>query len=45
MRQRPDRVLFEATDPPALPDEDVAYLKEALGAMAPATGRIEHARP
>jgi hypothetical protein len=33
MRQHPDRVLFEATDPPALPAEDVAYLKEALGSQ------------
>ncbi|MCI0428576.1 MAG: hypothetical protein L0Z46_11225 [Nitrospiraceae bacterium] len=30
MRQHPDRVLFEAMDPPALPDEDVAFLKQAL---------------
>ena len=47
MRQRPERVLFEATDPPPLPDEDVAYLKEALGAREPAaaSGRTERARP
>ena len=47
MRQRPDRVVFEAADPPPLPDEDVAYLKEALGIRAPAagTGRVERARP
>jgi hypothetical protein len=31
MRQHPDRVLFEATDPPPLPADDVAFLKEALG--------------
>jgi len=31
IRQRPERVLFEATDPPPLPDEDVAFLKHALG--------------
>ena len=31
MRQHPDRVLFEATDPPSLPAEDVAFLTEALG--------------
>lgn len=31
MRQHPDRVLFEAMDPPALPDEDVVFLHEALG--------------
>ena len=30
MRQDPDRVLFEAMDPPALPDEDVAFVKQAL---------------
>ena len=30
MRQHPDRVLFEAMDPPALPDEDVAFLKHEL---------------
>ncbi|HEY6289590.1 MAG TPA: hypothetical protein VIW48_09100 [Nitrospiraceae bacterium] len=30
MRQHPDRVLSEAMDPPALPDEDVAFLKQAL---------------
>lgn len=30
MREHPERVLFEATDPPALPDEDVAFLKAAL---------------
>ena len=30
MRQDPQRVLRRATDPPALPDSDVAFLKEAL---------------
>lgn len=30
MRDRPDHVLFEATDPPGLPDEQVAFLKEAI---------------
>jgi hypothetical protein len=33
MRHDPGRVLFEATDPPALPDEDVAFLKQALAAL------------
>jgi len=33
MRQHPDRVLFEAMDPPALPDDDVVFLKEALGSL------------
>lgn len=32
MRRHPERVLFEATDPPALAKEDVARLKEALDA-------------
>jgi hypothetical protein len=30
MRQRPDRVLFEATDPPRLLDPDIAFLEAAL---------------
>jgi hypothetical protein len=41
MRQHPDRVLFEATDPPPLSDEDVAFLKNALtkSGLAPAAGQ------
>jgi len=47
MRQRPERVLFEATDPPPLDDEEVAFLKAALGAgaHAPVTGRSGRATP
>lgn len=30
MREHPERVLFEATDPPGLPDQDVAFLRQAL---------------
>jgi hypothetical protein len=47
MRRRPDRVLFEATDPPPLPEEEVAFLKEALGAGAPPSvgGRSERSAP
>lgn len=47
MRQRPERVLFEATDPPPLDDEEVAFLKAALGAGAhtPVTGRSGRATP
>lgn len=30
MDRRPDRVLFEATDPPPLPEQDVAVLTQAL---------------
>lgn len=33
MRQQPDRVLGEAVDPPALPADDVAFLKEAIESM------------
>jgi hypothetical protein len=42
MRQHPDRVLFEATDPPPLPDEDVAFLRQSLGGsrLAPASGAV-----
>jgi hypothetical protein len=31
IRRRPERVLFEATDPPPLPEEEIAFLKAALG--------------
>ena len=31
MRDDPDRVLFEATDPPSFAAEDVAFLTDALG--------------
>lgn len=30
MQRHPERVLFEATDPPPLPPEDVAFLTQAL---------------
>jgi hypothetical protein len=48
MRQHPDRVLFEATDPPPLGDEeDVAFLKEALGTrrLPPVAGPSGRATP
>jgi len=38
MRQHPDRVLFEAMDPPALSDEDVAFVKQALESMPHPSG-------
>lgn len=44
MRRHPDRVLFEASDPPALPPEDVAFLKQALAAM-PHAGNIHEKEP
>ena len=47
IRQRPERVLFEATDPPSLPDEDVAFLKQALGGkgLPSVSGHSGHATP
>ena len=33
MLQHPELVLFEATDPPALPDDEVAFLKQALSIL------------
>jgi hypothetical protein len=34
MRQHPDRVLLQATDPPALTDADVAFVKQALESLS-----------
>ena len=34
MRQHPDRVLFAATDPPPLPHDEVAFLKQALETLS-----------
>lgn len=46
MRQRPERVLFEATDPPPLPEQDVAFLKQALDVRAlPSVNRSGHTAP
>lgn len=41
MRQDPDRVLSEAIDPPALPDEDVAFLKHALENLSHSSGATQ----
>ena len=38
MRQHPDRVLFEAMDPPAFPDDDVAFVKQALENLSHSSG-------
>ena len=38
MRQHPDRVLFETMDPPALPDDDVAFVKHALEHLSHSSG-------
>jgi len=47
MRERPERVLFEATDPPSLPAEDVAFLKGALGRqqIPPLSGQTKTTKP
>ena len=50
--QPPDRVLFEATDPPSLPEQDVAFLTQALSrrhtssahSKLPASGAMTTAR-
>lgn len=41
MRRHPDRVLFESMDPPALPDEDVAFLKHALENLSHSSGATQ----
>jgi hypothetical protein len=33
MREYPEQVLFEATDPPPLPEQEVAFLKQAIAAL------------
>jgi hypothetical protein len=40
MRQHPDRVLLEATDAPALPYEEVVFLKQALIHLSNVSGAI-----
>ena len=41
MRQHPHRVLFEAMDPPAFPDEDIAFLKQALESLSNSSGATQ----
>jgi hypothetical protein len=45
MREDPDRVLFEATDPPSLPDEEVAFLKQTLPKLHDSGRLIEATTP
>ena len=40
MRQHPEQVLFEALDQPALPDDDVAFLKQTLDDLSHSSGAI-----
>jgi hypothetical protein len=45
IRQHPDRVLFEAMDPPALPADDVAFLKQALESVSHSSGPAPSGTP
>ncbi|ODT46374.1 MAG: hypothetical protein ABS70_00820 [Nitrospira sp. SCN 59-13] len=45
MRDHPEQVLFEATDPPGLPDEQVAFLKAALASLHNPTQKPSPALP
>ncbi|MDN5942068.1 MAG: hypothetical protein L0H94_09325 [Nitrospira sp.] len=45
MRRHPDRVLFEAMDPPAFPDDDVAFVKQALESLSHAGDMIPTRAP
>ncbi len=45
MRQHPDRVLLEALGPPAFPDEDVAFLKQALESVSHSSGPAPSGTP
>ncbi len=45
MRQHPDRVLFEAMDPPAFPEDEVVFLKQALESLSHAGDLIPTRAP
>ena len=45
MSQRPDRVLFEAMDPPPLPEQDVAFFTKALGRRPNSAATPKPSRP
>ena len=45
MRQHPDRVLFEATDPPPLPPDEVAFLKQALENLSHSSSATQFRTP
>jgi len=45
MRQEPDRVLFEALDPPALQDDEVALLRQALATISRSATERKSAGP
>ena len=45
MRQHPDRVLFEAMDPPALSADDVPFLKQALESVSHSSGPAPSGKP
>ena len=47
MRQHPDRVIFEATDPPPVAEDDVLFLKHALAGtpVSPLAGQSKSTKP
>lgn len=45
IRQRPDRVLAKATNPPPLPDDEVAMLKTLLGSSGRSTTAAPAGKP
>lgn len=45
MRQHPDRVLFEAMDPPAFQEDEVVFLKQALESLPHTGGMIPTRAP
>jgi hypothetical protein len=45
MRQHPDRVLFEVMNPPAFPDDEVAFVKQALESLSHSSDLIPSRTP
>ena len=45
MRHHPERVMFEATDPPAFSEPDVVFLKEAIAFQPPTNGSTNIPKP
>jgi hypothetical protein len=45
MRQHPDRVLFKVMDPPAFPDDEVAFVRQALESLSHSSDLIPSRTP
>jgi hypothetical protein len=45
MRQHPDRVLFKVMDPPVFPDDEVAFVKQALESLSHSSDLIPSRTP